>query len=447
MDLRPYHAQIRFGLGRAGTEPMPADPAAWLLDQLRQPDAPWPGPAPSTRDGLAITREVQARRAEKKAEATGPAAATRTAPPQPEGPNPAREQFRQDSQSALARAVATTTPFRERLVWFWTNHFTVSVKRPVVAPLAGAFVEEAIRPHVTGRFQDMLLAVMRHPAMILYLDNQASIGPNSLAGRRRDRGLNENLARECLELHTVTPASGYSQADVTSFARILTGWSVETRREPGGFIYRPNVHEPGDHVLMGRLFPEGEMGGVAALAFLGTHPATHRHIATRLVTHFVADQPPPAAVRAIEGILRDTNGDLGAAAAGLVRLPDAWTPATKYRTPMDLVVAAFRALGPADPPPAYQRILNGLGQPLWTAPAPNGWSDQTADWTSPESLMRRIDWAFGAAHRRYDREPIAIAGDALGPLLSPETHDAVARAGSRREALTLLLSSPEFQRR
>ncbi len=300
----------------------------------------------------------------------------------------------------------------------------------------------------TGKFQDMLLAVMRHPAMLMYLDNAGSVGPNSLGGQLSHRGLNENLARECMELHTVSPASGYTQADVTAFARILTGWSIELNNDHPGFMFRPRIHEPGEQTLMGHSFPDGEQGGVEALKFLANHPATHRFLATKLVCHFVADAPPPADVRRIEGILRDTGGDLGAAAAGLVRLNDAWTPGTKIRAPLDLVVASFRALEvPPDPSPPFLGILAGLGQPLWTAPAPNGWSDVAADWAGPEAMMRRIDWAYAVSGRIGTRDPMDIVSGALGPLLRPATQTAMAHAGSRREAMTLALTSPEFQRR
>jgi uncharacterized protein (DUF1800 family) len=174
--------------------------------------------------------------------------------------------FHAQAAAALANALTTTAPFCERLVWFWTNHFTVSRRRPAVTPLAAAFVEEAIRPHVTGHFAYMLLAVMRHPAMLLYLDNVASIGPDGPAGARTRRGLNENLARECLELHTVSPASGYSQADVTAFARVLTGWSTDLRGDPPGFRFRPAAHEPGEQIVMRQRFSEFDEGGVAACA-------------------------------------------------------------------------------------------------------------------------------------------------------------------------------------
>jgi uncharacterized protein (DUF1800 family) len=429
MDIRTAHALVRFGLGSSGSQPPPSDPSAWLLSQLHHPDPPWSGAPPTTAEGLSTLR---ADRQDKP----------------PPGQSRVRALYQAQGLAEIGRAVATNTPFRERLVWFWTNHFTVSLRRGECAAVAAAFVEEAIRPNITGQFENMVLAVMRHPAMLLYLDNAASVGPNSPGGLQSHRGLNENLARECMELHTVSPASGYTQEDVTSFARILTGWSVEIKNDPQGFVFRPRIHEPGEHTLMGRAFPEGEEGGVQALRFLANHHATHRFLATRLVQHFVDDVPPPAAVRHIEGILRDTRGDLGAAAAGLIELNEAWTPATKLRTPQDLVVASFRALDvPLDPSPPFLGVLSGLGQPLWTAPAPNGWSDSAADWSGPEAMMRRIDWAFAFSGRIGDRDPIAIADATLGPLYREATRDAMTHAGSRRESLALLLTSPDFQRR
>jgi uncharacterized protein (DUF1800 family) len=429
MDTRTAQALIRFGLGRRGAEPLPSDPAAWLLDQLHQPDPARFDDPPTTAQGLAALRDDRA-----------------TKPPPGESRSLAL--FKTQAAAQLANAVTTPAPFRERLVWFWTNHFTISLKRRECTAVAAAFVQEAIRPHVTGRFGDMLLAVMRHPAMLLYLDNVGSIGPNSPAGQRTHRGLNENLARECLELHTVSPTAGYTQADVTAFARILTGWSIDLKGDPPGFRYRPFAHEPGAHALLGQQFPSDEAGGVAALAFLANHPATHRFLATKLVRHFVADDPPPEAIREVEQVLGDTGGNLADASAALVRLNPAWNPGTKLRTPTEFVIAAVRAL---DIPPAQipnlPGILAALGQPLWGAPAPNGWADVPADWTGPEAIMRRIDWASGFAGRIGTRDVTQVADTALGPLLRPETRTAIARAGSRRDAATLLLTCPEFQRR
>ena len=429
MDIFAAQAIVRFGLGRRGAEPVPSNPASWLLDQLSQPDPASFADPPTTANGLAALREDRA-----------------TKPPP--GKSHSRKLFLAQAADQLSNAVMTLAPFRERLVWFWTNHFVISRRRHACTPVAAAFVEEAIRPHVTGRFGDMLLAVMRHPAMLLYLDNATSFGPDSPLGQKAHRGLNENLARECMELHTVSPLAGYTQADVTAVANILTGWSVDLKTEPFGFRYRPAAHEPGVQTVLQQPFPADELGGVAALAFLADHPATHRFLATKLVRHFVADDPPPAAVQAIEAVLRDTSGDLGAAAAALVKLDAAWTPNTKLRTPMEYFIASIRALDiPPDQIPNMVGILDGLGQPLWNAPAPNGWPDRAADWAAPEAMLRRIDWASGFAGRIGNRDVAEVSDMTLGPLLRPETRDAIHRAGSRREATALLLTSPEFQRR
>lgn len=428
MDLRTAHALVRFGLGRRPSEPLPADPAAWLLSQLQSDERPSFDSPPTAAAGLAAIRDDRMNRP-------------------PPGESKGRALFRSQAEAEMAFAVTTPAPFRERLVWFWTNHFTVSLKRGVIAPLAASFIEEAIRPRVTGRFEDLVLAVMRHPAMLIYLDNAGSFGPDSPVGQKRHRGLNENLARECMELHTVSPLAGYTQADVTGFAKILTGWSVEGRQEPLGFRYRPLAHEPGVQTVMGQIFTPDEAGGVAALRFLANHPATHRFLAAKLVRHFVADDPPPDAVRRIEAVLRDTQGDLHAASAELVRLDAAWQPGGKLRTPMELVVAAVRCLEvPPDQVPIVG-IVGGLGQPLWAAPAPNGWPDRAAEWATPEAMLRRIDWASGFAGRVGQRDVAEIAADTLGPLLRAETGEAIRRAGSRKDAMTLLLTSPEFQRR
>lgn len=429
MDTRSAHALVRFGLGRLGAEPVPSDPTAWLLDQLKRPDPVAMNPPASSVSGLIAIREDRRNRIP--------------------GQSQARALYSAHGHASLAHAAATKAPFRERLVWFWTNHFTISLRRAECAGVAAAFVEEAIRPHVTGRFEDMLLAVMRHPAMLMYLDNENSVGPNSPANRSGKRGLNENLARECLELHTVSTAGGYSQADVTSLARVLTGWTIDRRAEQPGFVFNRAMHEPGSHVVMGRTMPPEEAGGIEAMRFLAAHPATHRFLATKLVRHFVADEPPPRAIARIEGVLRDSKGNLGAAAAALVGLEDAWAPpGTKFRTPQDLFIASIRALGgPSATSMDMMRIISALGQPLWIAPAPNGWPDQASAWSTPEAMMRRIDWTYAFAGRIGPREPMEVAEIALGPLLRPATQDAIARAGSRRDAMTILLTSPEFQRR
>ena len=445
MLASPVHAVIRFGLGPRPSEALPADPHGWLAAQLRGPDpVRFPDTLPGTADGLLMLREQRRLRP-------------------PPGQSLVEPLYRADAAAQIDALLFAQAPFRERLVWFWANHFTVSTRRGEVRPIAGAFVREAIRPHVTGRFADMLLAVMRHPAMLIYLDNANSVGPDSQANRNGRHGLNENLARECLELHTVSPDAGYTQADVTAFAAILTGWSVDHGAAEPGFVFRDRAHEPGDKTLMGRAFPEGEAGGVLALDHLGTHPATYRHLARKLATHFISDAPAPADVDAIATALGDSQGSLGAAAAALIALPAAWRPGTKFRTPFDHVVATLRALdlpplaadapagGPNDRSPDGGRFIPGmlaaLGQPVWGAPLPNGWPDHAADWAGPEAMLQRIDWSYRiGAHAGAAAEPLRIAEASLGPLLRPQTAQQLAAAGDRRDALTLLFTSPEFQR-
>lgn len=440
MEPSPHLAAIRFGLGRRPGEPLPAAPLAWLDAQLAAPDAP-PLPAghdspPGAAEGLAASR------ADREADRAG------ITPP----PRNAGRLFRAEALAQATQLVTTATPWRERLVQFWANHFTCSRRAGSIGPLMGAYLRDAIRPHVTGTFADMLLAVARHPAMLLYLDNAGSIGPDSPIGQRSGRGLNENLAREILELHTVTPAAGYGQADVTEFARILTGWSVGrpvAGEAEGGFVFRARTHQPGGKTLMGRQYEEGVEAGEQALRWLAAHPATHRHLATKLARHFLADTPPPEAVARLEGVLRDSGGDLGAAARALPRLPQAWLPLTKLRQPWEYAVALARAVAAPNGEPTLG-AMTALGQPLWAAPGPNGWPDEASAWAAPEALLRRTDLAWGVAGRAAAsglRDVPALAEVALGPLAQPATLAAAARAGSAREALTLILASPEMMRR
>jgi uncharacterized protein (DUF1800 family) len=436
MEQRTAQALVRFGLGRRGTEPLPTDPAAWLAGQLDGTD-PACAAGPGAADGLVAFREDNKDRRDRK-----------QGDPNAPQPTRVRDMFRADALATVAHVLTTPTPFRERLVWFWANHFTVSLRRGECTATALPFIREAIRPYVNGRFVDMLFAVMRHPAMLAYLDNAGSIGPDSPAGLRSHRGLNENLARESLELHTVSPAAGYTQQDVTEYAKILTGWSFEITYNPPQFLFRLNAHQPGPKTLMGQHFEHGAAGGIAALTWLADHPWTHRHLATKLVRHFVADDPPPADVARIEQVLRATKGDLKAASLELTRLPGAWQPLAKLRTPFDYVVAVWRALDlPLDKLPSLNGVMGGMGQPFLNAPLPNGWPDTAADWSGGESLLRRVDWAYGVAAQAADRDPAEVATNALGPLLQPATLDQMKHAGSRRDAITLLLSAPEFQRR
>jgi uncharacterized protein (DUF1800 family) len=451
MENDVAQALIRFGLGAGASDSVAGDPRGALKAQLQGPD---PALASGVFDDLPTgLQAVDIQIADEKAHKAFLAAGR---PPGARPPATAKKLFNQEVAAAMGWVTTTPCGFRERLVWFWANHFTVSTVQGGTALLVGPMLREAIRPHVNGNFTDMVLAVERHPAMLRYLANYISVGPDSAAGLRRHKGLNENLGRECMELHTVGLAAGYTQTDVTDMAKILTGWSMAGSDGGGdatGFKYRPVFHEPGPQVVMGQSYDGGEQAGIDALTFLSRYPTTYQLLARKLVTHFVADDPPPDAVATIAGVLRDTGGDLGAASAALVDLPQAWTPLTKLKTPFDYMVSALRAAPPqqGDPPVNYIADLGQLGQPLWTAPMPNGWSDQAAVWSGSDAMVARVDWAYTYA-ARFDNgemgaQPADIAVAALGPLLRPQTSSAIAVAGSRREALTMLFASPEFQRR
>lgn len=375
-------------------------------------------------------------------------------PPKPL--NVIQKTFRAEALARIQRATMTESGFVERLVAFWSNHFCISANKGELARMwAGAFEREAIRPYVLGRFGDMVRSVEQHPAMIFFLDNQQSIGPQSRAGQNRKRGLNENLAREIMELHTLGVNGGYTQADVTALARIITGWTFAGREgklgPPGTFAFNANAHEPGPQKLLGKIYEDtGVAQGEAALADIVRHPSTAKFIATKFVRHFIADDPPPALVAKLEATFRKTDGDLRAMTLALVDADEAWrAPMTKIRTPYEYLIAAGRMMGriPEDP----QRTLGGLnvlGQPLWTPAGPNGFADTNAAWAAPEGLKLRLDIASQMSSRIGDTiDPRALLDIVAGEAASTETRQTVERAESKQQALALLLMSPEFQRR
>jgi uncharacterized protein (DUF1800 family) len=387
-------------------------------------------------------------------------AANKASPPaSTTAPNTNPGQLRRDAlndelAARIERAVTTDKAFIERLVLFWSNHFCVSSAKGPVRGLAGGYEREAIRPHILGRFADMLRAVEQHPAMLIYLDNQVSIGPNSKAGRNRTRGLNENLARETLELHTLGVDGGYSQEDVTNLARLYTGWTVGQANvefsEPGKFFFAANRHEPGDITLLGKRYPDdGQRAAEKALDDLARHPSTARNIATRLARHFVSEKPPAALVAALEKTFRDSDGDLAAVARTLVSAPDSWEPApAKIVPPYDFVISLVRGLGLNQKPAEVVRLAGHLGQPVWQPPSPKGWPDDDDAWMGPSAIRERLRIAERLA-RDVDRaiDPRVIASDLLGPALSEQTRQAIARAEAREQGLELLVMSPEFLRR
>jgi uncharacterized protein (DUF1800 family) len=470
MTIGPNHdaavmAFSRFGFGaRAGDLTRAAsDPRGILLEELRIADvALIRDPAlPSAPDALQAFRlDKRARRMAAAAPQTAASMAGEPAKTLPAGAEPTkpmvdRALFRAEAEARFDKQLRARAGFVERLVAFWSNHFAISAaKSDAVRVMAGPFEREAIRPHVLGRFSALLEAAESHPTMILYLDNQSSVGPDSARGRSAGQGLNENLAREILELHTLGVGSGYDQADVTEFARALTGWSVAGPNSdtgvPGAFAFKPKSHEPGARKILDKTYPEGGVEqAIAILDDLAHHPATARHIATKLARHFVADDPAPDLVDTLASKFRESDGDLEIVASALVADDRAWLPERrKIRTPLEFVVAAARATGFAPPEPdLYIHALDLLGMPLWRPPGPNGFSDVGDAWTSPEGMKARLDLAWFMSQRMNAAHPLSVMAAVLGDTASQETRQTVERAESREQALALLFMAPEFQRR
>jgi uncharacterized protein (DUF1800 family) len=467
-------AVLRFGLGAKPGDlaAAAADPRAWLKAQIKGAvplavDTPL-APSDQIFAGLFAAREQRQKMKSAAAQATAAHATDAQLG------NAIREAYQPHYRAqVLARAQSaalTTRPFAERLVHFWSNHFAVSADKGVVFGLAGTLENEAIRPHVAGRFVDLLTAVEQHPAMIAFLDNQYSVGKDSMAARLASRrfgpdlnagnrqfGINENLAREILELHTLGVNGGYSQADVTSFAQVITGWSIGGGKgrlaggEPGRFYFRDNLHQPGPKAVLGKTYTEqGIRQGGAVLADLSRRPETARFIATKLARHFIADDPPPAAVDRVARAFLKSGGDLPQVYSALIESPEAWdADARKFKTPEDFVFSTLRALNvsPAQPEEVV-RAFDLLGQRQYTPGSPAGWPDTSKSWDGSDALMHRVLWASRVG-AKYESgiEPSDLAASSLGAYARPETLTALRRATTSGQAVALLLMSPEFQRR
>jgi uncharacterized protein (DUF1800 family) len=473
----------RFGFGAVGDQitAIAADPRGALLADLDRAFAgALSNDLPSSGEAARMVADFQAERkaeqklalrvqkagdADSQSQANSPAMsdlaknAIADAAPVPGKPplpqqiiqNEAKARF--DAAAGAARlnpAAGLDLGFVERLVWFWSNHFCISADK--IPAMAGAYEREAIRPHVLGRFADMLQAVESHPAMLFYLDNVESMGADSVAGINRDKGLNENLARETLELHTLGVRSGYTQADVTSFANVLTGWTWVNPDQPdhgGEFIFNKRLHEPGAQAVLGKSYADAGMGqGRAVLADLARHPATAQHVAQKLAAHFVADEPPPPLVAKLAKSFADSDGNLTEVARTLVTADESWTPQRqKLKTPAEWIAGVIRLTGAQDTIPIGP-IMNAqaaLGAPLWRPPAPNGYPDTEAAWI--DGVPHRIDIANQFAGRVRVADPLALLDSGLGALASSDTRNTVARAETRNQAVALLVMSPEFLRR
>lgn len=468
-------AAHRFGLGEARLEGLAADPQGWLLQQIGPAEAQRGEALPSGLEAVKhyatfVREQARARRA------APPMDAAMAAPMEGGKPtgnaelafaNHFRDITAKDVRARLVTAAMSPRPYAERLALFWANHFTVSMAKASARGVVGAFEREAIRPHTAGRFEALLNAAVRHPGMLRYLDNDQSAGPQSAMVRRAQRrnrdgdrpprvsGLNENLAREVLELHTLGVGGGYTQNDVTSFARVLTGWRVDLGAalllNEAGTRFDPAWHEPGDKTVLGRRYPEGPEALGLVLKDLAAHPSTARFVCSKLARHVVADEPPAALVDSLVARWRSSDGDLAEVSRALVRAPLAWQGAgAKLKTPEEFVVSSARLLGLGER--AFERPPDGgisvLGQRVQAAPSPAGWPDRAEEWLGPDAVWKRVEWAtrVGAQlGRQVDARSLAAAS--FGPALSDGTRLQIERAADGPQALALLLLAPEFQRR
>jgi len=366
-------------------------------------------------------------------------------------PDPGRPMYLQEAKLRTEAALGAEIGFAERLVWFWSNHFCISANK--IQSMSGAYEREAVRANALGRFVDLLLAVEGHPAMLFYLDNLESMGANSTAGINRNRGLNENIAREIMELHTLGVRTGYTQDDVISFANVMTGWTlVPPGADPqhgGEFTFNPRLHEPGGQTVLGKRYEQDDVEqGRAVLRDLAAHPATATHVATKLARHFVADEPPPVLVEQMAKSFRDTEGDLKQVAIAMVSSDEAWrAPPSKLKRPSEWVVGMVRATGITQVDPVlYTGGQQLLGEPLWRPSAPTGYPDDEASWI--DGVGRRLDVANNFAERVSGMaDPQAIIEDVFASQIASEVRQAVGRAESRQQALALLFMSADFQRR
>lgn len=466
MQTKTVIAVNRFGLGaRPGDlETVDRGPRRWLLDQLQGPSAE-PAELRGLPDSAAVLVAVQDLRRIQRMQRQGQGDEAKPGGVREYG-RTVRGHYMQQAEARYRLAAATSTPFFERLVHFWSNHFAVSADKQPMPAVAGLFEKEAIRPNITGRFADLLIAAEQHPAMLLYLDNQRSIGPNSTLGRRANRvrderniGLNENLAREILELHTLGVAGGYSQDDVTTFARVITGWSIGGAADgsrfaegrPGTFQFREVIHEPGAHRVLGTTYPQrGVAQGEAVLSDLAVHRSTAHFLCSKLARHFISDDPDPQLVDRLAGRYLETGGDLPTVYEALIDAAlESQTMQAKYKSPHDFVISAFRAFDHVpDNPRFVVGALDLLGQAPYRPGSPAGWPDTAEDWGGADALYKRIEWSNTVARVVASRvNPVNLGAAVLGPAFAANTRKAVSRAESEVQGMTLLLASPEFQRR
>jgi uncharacterized protein (DUF1800 family) len=367
-------------------------------------------------------------------------------------------------QARLLRAVYSQRQLYELMVDFWSNHFNIFAAKGADRWLTTSYDRETIRPHALGRFKDLLLATAQSPAMLFYLDNWLSASPNTavkITPNNRRRGINENYARELMELHTLGVDGGYSQKDVLEVARCFTGWTLRQPRGEGGFYFEPRIHDDGEKIVLGTRIPSGGGmdDGLKVIDLLARHPATARFVSLKLARRFIADDPPTSVVnQAAEAFLR-TEGDIPAVLSTLIESPEFFSPETfraKVKKPLEFVASALRLTG-ADVQLSHQllRYLGRMGEPLFLAQPPTGYPDIGPSWTSPDMLLTRMNFATDLVANRIPGSRVKLAAlgdkDSLARLVAPDTLAPATRSALAEtdgaQAVALLLAAPEFQRR
>ena len=360
-------------------------------------------------------------------------------------------------------AITSRTPFLERLTRFWGNHFSIQATGDTVS-LAGAFERDVCRRHLTGKFSEMLIAATLHPGMLLYLDNESSIGKDAPWGDGINTA-NENLARELMELHSLGVDGGYTQNDVAEMADALSGhsigtpWDVPYGIEPARYVFKPHFHQPGSRLILTKTYAEENDNPnqmIHILNDLARHPSTVDHICRKLAKHFLADTPPEAVVQSMKTAWESNDGQLLAVYHALIDHPLSWdTNRNKLKAPADFFITAGRTLGPdlvydsGDANAGYYlyTLWEDMGQFPLFAPSPEGWSDDGEDWAKPAAMMTRMQWADQIAGRVPGLNPLTFLQETMGDLVSPTTTTEVTNAADTQQGMTLALMSPEFQRR
>ncbi|TAV74234.1 DUF1800 domain-containing protein [Rhizobium leguminosarum] len=498
----PTMAAIRFGYGFRPGEAPPSSKDE-LIDQLRKgaaatPDFPLGGPNMRHQAILSLQEQLQQIRQDAKTVTDDTTQREMRKGVQRQ----AQQQFQHDANLRLMQAVLSPYGFYERLSTFWTNHFSTSANKSLPMRLIVPLYEaEAIRPFISGRFGDLLRNATAHPAMLIYLDQADSLGPDSAGGIKRNKGLNENLGRELLELHTLGAGSGYSQADVTAAAMVLTGLTID--RKEMDIAFRPNISEPGTHEVLGVSYGGRRRSRddyLDMLDDLALHPKTAAHISRKLAVHFVSDQPDEEMVSGMAETWKKTDGDLTAVYTAMLDHPAAWRDeGAKARQPFDYVVTGLRALNagpvngvvgsflaanqqgtdegdmaantpgmagsPVTTDPAGearekrlkafqtaralgQGALRRMGQPTWLPPSPAGFEEGFSAWITGSQLAERLAWARRAAAQfGRDEDPREFLKSTLADAARDETIRVVSQAPNKISGLTLVLASPEFNRR